>query len=224
MKRYFRDNSLTLFFLVLFLATLVGQAYAGHADFNNQLVADGLEPIGLGRYVTSSQYAVDVVENWQSEYLQFLLFTIATVWLVQRGSPESSAPDKIGHESDKEQMVRQYAKKDSPPWAKAGGLRLFVFSWSFTIVMGAIFILSWLAQSITGQSAYNTERLAQLQAPLGWGDYLQSADFWNRSLQNWQSEFLAVASMVVLSIFLRHRGSSQSKPVGAPHAATGVEG
>ena len=104
MKRYFRDNSLTLFFLVSFLATLAGQAYAGHADFNNQLVADGLAPIGLGRYVTSSQYAVDVVENWQSEYLQFLLFTIATVWLVQRGSPESSAPDKIGHESDKQQI------------------------------------------------------------------------------------------------------------------------
>jgi hypothetical protein len=224
MKRYLSENSLTVFFLVLFLATLLGQAFAGHADFNNQLLADGLQPISLGSYVTSSQYAVDVVENWQSEYLQFLVFTMATVWLIQKGSPESSEPDETGHESDQEQLVGQYAKGDSPAWAKVRGLRLFLFSWSFSIVMGCIFILCWFAQSVTGQSAYNTERLAQLQSPLSWEGYVRSADFWNRSLQNWQSEFLAVASMVAFSIYLRHRGSSQSKPVGAPHAATGVEG
>ncbi len=90
--------------------------------------------------------------------------------------------------------------------------------------MGLIFLLSWLAQSISGQSAFNEEQLAQLQEPVSWGGYLSSADFWNRTLQNWQSEFLAVASMVVLSIYLRQRGSPESKPVGAPHSSTGLEG
>jgi len=90
--------------------------------------------------------------------------------------------------------------------------------------MGLIFLLSWLAQSISGHSAYNREQLASLQEPIAWLGYLGSADFWNRTLQNWQSEFLAVASMVVLSIYLRQRGSPESKPVGAPHEATGLEG
>ena len=90
--------------------------------------------------------------------------------------------------------------------------------------MGTIFLLCWLAQSITGQSAYNEEQLAQLQEPISWAGYLASADFWNRTLQNWQSEFLAVASMVLFSIYLRQRGSPESKPVGAPHSVTGMEG
>jgi hypothetical protein len=90
--------------------------------------------------------------------------------------------------------------------------------------MGTVFVLSWLAQSIAGRVAYDTDRLAQLQDPVSWHAYLGSSDFWSRTLQNWQSEFLAVASMVALSIYLRHRGSSQSKPVGAPHRATGVDG
>lgn len=222
--RHLRENGLTLFFLVLFLVTLVGQAFAGQADYNNQLVTDGLEPVSLARYVSSSSYAVDVVENWQSEYLQFWLFIMATVWLVQKGSPESKTLDDVGTESDKDQMVGNHAKDASPHWAKVAGLRLRVYSNSLFLVMGAIFLLCWLAQSITGQVAYNDQRLAQLQAPISWSQYLGSADFWNRSLQNWQSEFLAVASMVALSIYLRQRGSSESKPVGAPHAATGLEG
>lgn len=90
--------------------------------------------------------------------------------------------------------------------------------------MGAIFLLSWLVQSIAGCVAYNEERLEQLQGTVGWGEYLTRADFWSRTLQNWQSEFLAVGSMAVLAIFLRQRGSSQSKPVGAPHEATGIDG
>jgi hypothetical protein len=224
MKRYLRENSLTLAFLLLFLAALAGQAIAGHADYNNQLLADGLEPISWGRYVTSSIFAVDVAENWQSEYLQFLLYILATVWLVQKGSPESKPPGEEGHESDEEQSVREHARKDSPASAKASGPKLWFFSYSLGLVMGAIFFASWLAQSVTGVIAYNSERLAQLQDPLSWASYLASADFWNRTLQNWQSEFLAVASMVALSVYLRHRGSSQSKPVGAPHQATGVDG
>jgi hypothetical protein len=90
--------------------------------------------------------------------------------------------------------------------------------------MGVLFLLSWLAQSVAGSAAYNEQQLRDLQAPVGWARYVASADFWNRTLQNWQSELLAVASMVVLSIYLRQRGSPESKPVGAAHTATGVEG
>jgi hypothetical protein len=99
-----------------------------------------------------------------------------------------------------------------------------VYSRSLGLVMGALFLLSWLAQSVAGSAAYNEQQLRDLQAPVGWAGYVASADFWNRTLQNWQSELLAVASMVVLSIYLRQRGSPESKPVGAAHTATGVEG
>ncbi|OAH12710.1 DUF6766 family protein [Streptomyces jeddahensis] len=223
-RRFLRDNGLGLAFGTAFLLAVIGQAFAGHAEFNNQLTADGLQPVSIGDYIASSDFGVDVMENWQSEYLQFFLYVFLTVWLVQRGSPESKSVDKIGVESDKDQRVGPHARPDSPRWAAAGGMRLKVYASSLGQVMGAIFVLSWLAQSITGVSAYNEEQLRQLQPPISWPDYIVSADFWSRTLQNWQSEFLAIASMAILSIYLRQRGSPESKPVGAPHHATGVEG
>jgi hypothetical protein len=165
-----------------------------------------------------------VTENWQSEYLQFLLYIVLTVWLVQRGSPESKELDQPGRESDEDQMVAEHAHPDSPSWARRRGLRLSVYSHSLSLVMGTIFALSWLGQSVTGVSAYNEEQLRDLQDPVTWSQYLALPDFWNRTLQNWQSEFLAVASMVVFSIYLRERGSPESKPVGAPHGDTGLTG
>ncbi|MFE9192935.1 DUF6766 family protein [Micromonospora sp. NPDC007208] len=224
MKRFLRDNSLGLVFGLLFLLSLVGQAFAGHGDFNQRQLSEGLAPVSLGRYVTSASFAVDVTENWQSEYLQFFLYIFLTVWLLQKGSPESKKLDKVGRESDEDQMVGAHATDTSPAWAGIGGARQALFSHSLGLVMGTIFALSWLAQSITGVAAYNEEQLGNLQDPVSWGQYLLQPDFWNRTLQNWQSELLAVTSMVVLSIYLRQRGSSQSKPVGAAHTATGVEG
>lgn len=222
--RFVRQNSLSLTFGLMFLAALVGQAFAGLADYNNQQVADGLARVSLGAYVTSASFAVDVAENWQSEYLQFLLYIVATVWLLQRGSPESKELDQPGRESDEKQRVGRYAQDDSPRWAAVGGFRTALYSRSLGLVMGSIFVASWLAQAVAGWSAYNEERLRQLQDPLAWPSYLASADFWNRSLQNWQSEFLAIGSMAVLSIYLRHRGSPESKPVGVSHESTGVSG
>jgi hypothetical protein len=223
-KRALRDNGLGLFFGTIFVLALGGQAMAEWAEFNNQLVADGLAPIGLGRYLTSADFAVDVTENWQSEYLQFLLFVFGTVWLVQRGSPESKELHKIGRESDEDQLVGGYARPDSPAWARAGGWRTALYSRSLGLVMGSVFLGSWLAQSIAGCSAYNERQLVEHAAPVSWGSYVTSADFWSRTLQNWQSEFLAVGSMAVFAIYLRQRGSPESKPVGAAHSATGVEG
>ncbi|WP_406272656.1 hypothetical protein OH779_35495 [Actinacidiphila glaucinigra] len=222
--RFLRNNSLGLAFMTGFLLALAGQAIAGHAEFNNQLITDGLAPVSFGAYLTTSDFAVDVTENWQSEYLQFFLYIFATVWLLQRGSPESKELDKPGTESDKDQMVGEHARRDSPRWAAATDWRGLVYSRSLGLVMAVIFLLSWLAQSITGVAAYNETQLRDLQAPTTWADYLSSADFWSRTLQNWQSELLAVGSMAILAIYLRQRGSPESKPVGSPHTATGVEG
>jgi hypothetical protein len=223
-RKFLRENSLGLTFGLLFLIVLGGQALAGHADFNQQQLTEGLPMVSLGRYVTSASFGTDVAENWQSEYLQFSLYIFLTVWLLQKGSPESKALGKAGLESDKEQKVGPYADEDSPRWARVGGFRTVLFSNSLGLVMGVIFLLSWLAQSIAGVAAFDEKQLGQLQDPVSWSAYLLEPDFWNRTLQNWQSELLAVASMAILAIFLRQRGSPQSKPVGTAHSATGIEG
>lgn len=217
-------NGLSIAFGLLFLVSLIGQAFSGLAYFNDQQVSANLEEISLGQYVTSSNFAVDVAENWQSEFLQFLLYIVLTVWLVQKGSPESKELAKRGPETDEDQLLGAYAKPNSPKWAKAGGRKTKVYASSLALVMGTVFLLSWLAQSIAGFSAYAADQLANLQDPGSWAEYVGSPEFWNRTLQNWQSEFLAVWSMVVLSIYLRQRGSPESKPVGAAHDETNVEG
>ncbi len=224
LTRYLYHNGLSLGFGLLLVLALIGQALSGHADFNDRVVSAGGTPVGLLDYVTSSDFAVDVAENWQSEFLQFFLYILLTVWLIQLGSPESKHPDEVGLESDEQQLLGRHTRRDSPAWAKAGGWRTGLFSWSLGLAMGTFFILSWLAQSIAGHSAYNSEQLGRLQDPVSYIGYVTSADFWNRTLQNWQSEFLAVGSMAVFSVYLRQRGSPESKPVGSPHATTDTSG
>jgi hypothetical protein len=224
MRRALKPNGLSLFFGLILLLTLVGQAFAGRAEYNASAAVDGLPQLTMADYVTSSQFAVDVAENWQSEYLQFLLYIVLTVWLVQRGSPESKQVDDTGREDDEKQKVGAYADRRSPAWARAGGWRATVYSNSLGLAMGLIFLGSWGAQLVAGTSAQNSQRLQNLQDPIDMGEYFLSPNFWNRTLQNWQSEFLAVGSMVALSIYLRQRGSPESKPVGSPHGVTDVEG
>jgi hypothetical protein len=223
-KKALRNNGLSLFFGVIFILALLGQALTGHALFNEEQVASGLEQITFAQYLVSSNFAVDVSENWQSEYLQFLLYIFATIWLVQKGSPESKELNEPGPESDKEQLVGEYSNTKSPKWARVSGWRRTLYSNSLGLTMGLIFILSWLVQSIAGNSNYNQEQIQNFQQPVSWGEYIASPEFWNRTLQNWQSEFLAVGSMVVLSIYLRQRGSPESKPVGSAHDDTGTTG
>ena len=224
MRRFVRECSLSLFFGLIFVVALVGHAVAGWKQHNAQQVADGHAQLGMTDYLASPGFAVDVAENWQSEYLQFLLYIVVTVWFFQKGSPESKELDLPGRESDQRQQVGGYAGPDSPRWARERGWRLRVYSSSLVLVMGLIFVVSWLVQSVAGWAAFNETRLEQLQDPISWASYLLNADFWARTLQNWQSEFLAVGSMAVLSIYLRERGSPESKPVGAPHSSTGIEG
>jgi hypothetical protein len=221
---FLRANALTLAFGGLFVVTLVGQAISGTADFNAQQVVNGLEPVSLLEYVTSSSFGVDVMENWQSEYLQFFLYIFATVWLVQRGSSESKELGQEGRETDEEQKIGRHADDDSPAWARTGGWRTAVFSRSLGLLMGTLFLLTWAASSVAGWAAFNSEQLGERQDPVSWLGYLGEPDFWNRSFQNWQSEMLAVGSMAVFSIYLRQRGSPESKLVGAGHHDTGQTG
>jgi hypothetical protein len=224
MRGFLKDNGLSVAFGLLFLATLVGQAVSGQATVNHDQLLHQGDPISLGHYVTSSLFWADVMENWQSEYLQFSLYIFATIHLIQKGSNESKKPERVGRESDEEQHLGEHVKPDSPRWAKAGGLRTAIYSNSLLLVMTGIWVASWLAQSITGRVNYNAEQLDHQAAPVSWTSYVTTADFWNRTLQNWQSEFLAVGSMVILAVFLRQRGSPESKPVGSPHGATAAEG
>jgi len=218
-----KDHALSLVFAAAFLLTLAGQSIAGLFAFNEEQLSHGAAPVGWLDFVTSSDFVVDVAENWQSEYLQFFLFILATVWFVQRGSPESKQPGDEGLGSDAEQLLGAHARPDSPAWAKREGVRRWLYSNSLLIVMGAIFVLSWLAQAAAGTVVYNDEQALHGEPTVSFAEYVVSADFWNRTLQNWQSELLAVGSMVAFSIFLRQRGSAESKPVGVAHARTAVE-
>ena len=228
--RRLRPHGLGLFFLLLLVLALAGQALVGHASYNEEERAHAAlldrppETISLGRYVTSSHFGQAVMENWQSEYLQFTLFILATIWLVQRGSPESKELGREGRESDEDQQLHEHATSRSPLLARAGGLRTALYSNSLLIVMGLVFLGSWLAHSFTGWTDFNEQQREHELDPVSWATYVGKPEFWESTLQNWQSEFLAVGSMAVLSIYLRQRGSPESKPVGAPHSATGIEG
>ena len=221
--RAVKDNALSLFFLALFALTVLGQALVGHANENEELIRHDQAPVSLGEFVTSSEFLVDVSENWQSEFLQFFLFILATVWLVQRGSPESKKPGDEGLGTDEDQMVGRHARPDSPPWARADGWRRWLLANSMLLVMGTIFLLSWWAQSLGGLVVANQEAMDHGELPMTWPSYVASPEFWNRTLQNWQSEFLAVGCMVAFSIYLRQRGSAESKPVGTPNGTAALE-
>jgi hypothetical protein len=221
MKKALRDNSLSIVFGLLLLATLAGQSFVGLAGYNEQARTDGVAEIGWLRYVTSSSFGVDVAENWQSEYLQFTLYILLTVWLVQRGSSESKPPEEVGFGSDEQERLGPHAVPASPAAARAGGWWTRLYSASLTLVMAVIFLLSWAAQAVAGRVAHNEERLRDLLDPVPLQTYVLSPDFWDRTLQNWQSELLAVGSMAIFAVFLRQRGSPESKPVGAPHHETG---
>jgi uncharacterized protein DUF6766 len=222
--RFLRLNSLSLFFLAIFAVTIAAQSVVGLHDYNEEQSAHDGNEIGWWRFVRSSAFGVAVLENWQSEWLQFFLFILATVWFLQQGSPESKQLDNAGLESDAQQKVGSHAERNSPRWARPGGVVTRLYENSLLLAFGAIFVASWFTQSVTGWTEYNNDQEEHGEPTVGWSVYLTRPDFWERTLQNWQSEFLAVGTMAVFAIYLRQRGSPESKPVGAPHDATGQTG
>jgi len=205
-RRLLRDNSLSLVFFALFALAVAGNAFAGWHGYNDDALEHHQATLSLGRYLVSSEFGNEILENWQSEFLQFTLYILLTIWLVQRGSAESKQLDEVGVHGDEPRTL------DWRGWA---------YSNSLVIVMAIVWIGSWFGQAVTGWSAYNSDEIVHHEAPLSLWQYLGTADFWSATLQNWQSEFLAVGTMVVFSIYLRQRGSPESKSVRAPHAKTG---
>jgi hypothetical protein len=224
MRRWIREQSLTLFFLAIFALSLIGQSFAGLHDFNAEQATHDGEQYSYWRFIVSSEFGGDVMENWQSEFLQFSLIILATVWFVQRGSTESKKVEEAGMRSDKDERVGEHAPANAPRWAKVRDWRRRLYENSLGLAMVAIFFGTWFAQSVTNWTAYNNEQTEHGEPVVTWVSFLGQADFWNRTLQNWQSEFLAVATMAAFSICLRQRGSAESKPVGAPHDETGSSG
>jgi hypothetical protein len=223
-RRFARDNGLSIFFGLLFYATLMGQSFAGQRTLNADRGEHGEQALSWWQYVRSPDFGGAVMENWQSEFLQFSLFIGATIWLIQKGSNESKPLADTGRESDEQQQVGVHTPPHGPAWARFDDLRTRIYENSLLLAMTLIFFGTWFAQSLNNWRVFNDEQREHAGSVVPWSSYVRNADFWEKTLQNWQSEFLAIGTMAVFTIYLRQRGSPESKPVGAPHAETGSSG
>jgi len=205
--------------LGFFLVFLVAQTLTGQRAYNDDQIAHGESAIHLGAYLRSSHFIEATFENWESEYLQMGIYVLATVFFFQRGSSESKDPDT---EDAVDRDPRLDTATPNAPWpVRHGGLMLRVYEHSLTIALLGMFLLSFVLHLWGGAREYNQEQLAHGEHAVSTLKFLTTSPFWFQSFQNWQSEFLAVASIAWLSVFLRQRGSPESKPVAAPHAQTG---
>jgi hypothetical protein len=222
MRRFVRDHSLSIVTLGAFLVIwLGGQLWAGHRSYNEEQRAHGELTVSLPAYLTRADFGEATFENWESEFLQMGVFVLLTAWLVQKGSAESKPPSG---DPTLDADPRDHRHDPDAPWpVRRGGWVLRFYENSLGIVLLTLFALSFTGHLVTGAHAYSAEQAAHGEpgvSPLG---YLFRSQFWFESLQNWQSEFLAVGSLVVLSVYFRQRGSTESKPVHAPHIKTGAD-
>lgn len=216
MKRFFRNNGLSLAFLILFILSLFGQTITGFSVYNEERIGDGLPAIPLISYLHSGHFLQATFENWESEFLQMALFVVLTISLYQKGSSESKSM------RDKEEVDREPdpQKKDAPWPVRRGGWILALYKHSLTIMLLLLFVLSFAGHwygSFRDENEQLTLKGLPPESPAG---YVISSRFWFESFQNWQSECLSVFAIVILSVFLRQKGSPQSKPVDAPHGET----
>ena len=209
---FFKRNGLLVTFMVLMLLTLVGQIYTGWHEHNEELQEKGLAIYSLSQYLISGHFIQSTFENWESEFLQMGLYVYLTVFLFQQGSAESKSLD------EPEEVDREPQPHAEAPWAvKKGGVYLMMYKNSLSLMFMLLFVISLILHAYGTMKDINAEgeQLVTL-----WS-VLRENRFWFESLQNWQSEFLSVASIVFFTIFLRQKGSPESKPVDAPHAETG---
>ena len=220
MKRWLRDNGLSLAMFGLFFLFLGGQSVAGWRHYNEEQAEHGQTKASFSEYLRSGDFLEATFENWESEFFQMAAFLILSAMLVQRGSAESKDPD-VEHEREESRKLRR-PPRDAPWPVHRGGLALKLYSRSLSIALAALFILSFSLHAVTGRMKYNDEAREHGSQLLSLGEYLGSSTFWFEAFQNWQSEFLSVGALIVLSIFLRQKGSPESKPVYASHAETGA--
>jgi hypothetical protein len=218
MRSWLRNNGLTLALVALFLLSLVGQAVTGFHVENEERIEHGQVMIGVAEYLSGGQFLSALFENWESEFLQMWAFVMLTAYLYQKGSPESRDPDDPGEGSD---SGGDATRRNSPWPVRAGGVARKVYAHSLGLALLALFIISFALHWTNSARHHRHEAQEHGQPPPGLLDHLGSPDFWFESFQNWQSEFLSTAVLIVLAIYLRERGSPESKPVAAPHAQTG---
>jgi hypothetical protein len=210
-----RNNGLSLVLFALFLASIVGQAFAGWYALGEELAIHGQPAPDLRSYLATGHFLSATFENWESEFLQMTVYVVLTAVLIQKGSPESRSPD----ESPQEPSVYS---PDAPWPARKGGVWLQLYAHSLSITLLVLFGLSFWLHLLGSTRRANEEALLHGAPAETAAGRLADPEFWYESFQNWQSEFLSIGALVVLAIFLRERGSPESKPVHAPHSQTGA--
>ncbi len=217
MKKIIYNNSLSIVFVLLFAVSLFGQIHFGFQEYNKDLVEIGAKEVAMSQYLTSGHFVESTFENWESEFLQMALFVWLTIFLRQKGSSESKRCE------GKEEVDREPSpNRKNAPWpVRKGGVYLSVYKNSLTIALLVLFVLSFVLHlfgSLSDQNLHNAIKGEPLETV---SEYIVDSRFWFESFQNWQSEFLSVFAIIGLSIYLRQKGSPQSKPVDAPHMETG---
>ena len=219
MRRFLRENGLSVALFAFFFFALIGQVATGRNDYNDDREERHQPPVSLGQYLTSGHFVEALFENWESEFLQMGAYVFLTIFLKQKGSPDSK---KLDEENECDADPEKDKDKPGVPWpVKKGGLVLKLYENSLTLVLMTLFVASLLLHAAGGAKLYSEEQIAQNKPPVSVLEYMGTSRFWFQSFQNWQSEFLSVGALVVLSIFLRQKGSPESKPVSAPHDETG---
>jgi hypothetical protein len=221
MRRLLYEHSLSLVFLGLFILAVVGLSLTGHRQYNEERQEHGQPTLPYDQYLRTGHFWEAVSENWESEFLQMGVYVLLTAFLRQKGSPESK---KLAGEEAVDRDPRSVPPHPDAPWpVRRGGIILTLYAHSLTLTLLLFFGLCLALHAMSGVREYNAEQLAHGGAPASTLGYMGTATFWFESLQNWQSEFLSLAVMIVLAIFLRQRGSPESKPVDHPHWETGRE-
>jgi hypothetical protein len=221
MKRFLRENGLSLVLFWLFFSTFIsGQCFTGLRQYNEEQAEHGGETVEMGEYLRTGHFLESTMENWESEFLQMFLYIILTAYLYQKGSSESR---KLDEENPQDRDPRKSKDDPDAPWpVRKGGFALKLYENSLALAFLLLFLLSFWLHAVGGQREYNEEQLQHGQTTVTVAGYMATSQFWFESFQNWQSEFLAIWCMVVFSIWLRQRRSPESKPVDSPHAETGT--
>ncbi|RCW81590.1 DUF6766 family protein [Phyllobacterium bourgognense] len=214
--RTLRNNGLTVALLTAFLISMIGMTVAGHYHENERLTQHGLPAVSLAQYLTNANFLSALFENWESEWLQMATYVVLTAYLFQKGSAESRDPEAPPEEGDENDKPRYPAKLRNVP------LLRWLYRYSLGLALVFLFILSFLGHMLASHVSSNAEAVTHGNSTQSLLAYIGGARFWFESFQNWQSEFFSTAMLVVLSIFLRYKGSPESKPLSASHDDTGA--
>jgi hypothetical protein len=214
MRQFLRNHGMSLALFGLFLLFLACQAVTGWSEYNSEQRDHRSKEVGFPTYLTTGHFGEAVFENWESEFLQMSSYIFLTIWLRQRGSSESK-PMSGSQEVDRDP---RRTKKTRVPWpVKRGGWVLSLYENSLGLAFALLFFGTLFMHAVEGTRAYNQEQKEHHSPTVSVAQYTHTSQFWFESFQNWQSEFLATGSLVLFSVYLRQRGSPESKPVDMAH-------